>query len=109
MKLITNGRIWLDTEEGAFLGYGRVELLEKIQSTGSLRKAALEMKMSYQQAWKLITQINERAGQPLVTLKKGGKNGGITQLTPHGEKFVALFKEFNDSFQNFLKNHTIEV
>jgi molybdate transport system regulatory protein len=109
MNLKPNGRIWIDTEQGAFMGYGRIELLEKIQTTGSLRKAALEMKMSYQQAWKLITQMNERAGEPLVTLKRGGKNGGLTQLTPFGEKAIIAFKDFNVAFQQFLANYTTEI
>jgi len=105
MKLKPNGRIWIDTEHGAFMGYGRIELLEKIKQEGSLRKAAIEMKMSYQQAWKLVTQMNERAGEPLVSLKKGGKNGGISQLTPFGEKAILAFKEFNSAFQHFLENY----
>lgn len=107
MNLKPNGRIWIDTEEGAFMGYGRIELLEKIQQTGSLRKASIEMKMSYQQAWKLVTQMNERASEPLVTLQKGGKNGGITRLTPFGEKAILAFKEFNKAFQQFLENYKL--
>ena len=106
MNLKPNGRIWIDTEHGAFMGYGRIELLEKIKQEGSLRKASIEMKMSYQQAWKLVTQMNERAGEPLVSLKKGGKNGGISQLTPLGEKAILAFKEFNSAFQQFLENYT---
>jgi molybdate transport system regulatory protein len=105
MTLKPNGRIWMDTEAGAFMGYGRMELLEKIQQTGSLRKASIEMKMSYQQAWKLVTQMNERASEPLVSLKKGGANGGITQLTPFGEKVIFAFKAFNTAFQEFLDQY----
>jgi molybdate transport system regulatory protein len=105
MNLKPNGRIWMDTDQGAFMGYGRIELLEKIRETGSLRKAALEMKMSYQQAWKLVTQMNERAGETLVSMKKGGKNGGTTELTPFGEKAILAFKEFNNAFQQFIENY----
>ncbi len=107
MQLIPNGRIWLDTEQGAFLGYGRIELLEKIRETGSLRKAALEMKMSYQQAWKLVAQMNERAGEPLVHLQRGGKGGGTTVLTAKGEKAIVLFKQFNILFQDFLSKQPL--
>lgn len=103
MKLIPNGRIWIDTENGAFLGYGRIELLEKINETGSLRKAAMEMKMSYQQAWHLIKQMNENAGEALVTLQRGGKNGGTTLLTAKALELIQTFKDFNDSFQEFLR------
>lgn len=105
MILKPNGRIWIDTEQGAFIGYGRIELLEKIKQTGSLRKAALEMKMSYQQAWKLITQMNERAGESMVILKRGGKNGGLSIITPFGESTIIAFNDFNSAFQDFLKKY----
>ncbi len=105
MNLKPNGRIWIDTEDGAFMGYGRIELLEKIQQTGSLRKASIEMKMSYQQAWKLITQMNERAIEPIVLLKKGGVGGGVTIITPFGEKLILAFKQFNNAFQKFLEEY----
>lgn len=107
MKLIPNGRIWIDTEKGAFLGYGRIELLEKIKDTGSLRKAAIDMKMSYQQAWLLIKQMNENAGESLVTLQRGGKNGGTTVVTAKALELIQTFKDFNDAFQEFLKNREL--
>lgn len=107
MKLIPNGRIWIDTENGAFLGYGRIELLEKIRDTGSLRKAAQEMKMSYQQAWHLIKQMNENAGEALVTMQRGGKNGGTTVVTDRALELIQTFKDFNVAFQEFLRTRAL--
>ncbi|MBC7390784.1 MAG: LysR family transcriptional regulator [Opitutaceae bacterium] len=107
-KLTPNGRIWIDTDEGPFLGYGRIEILEKIRETGSLRKASIEMKMSYQQAWNLIKQMNERIGEPLVLLSRGGSGGGSTLLTDKGEKAINAFHQFNEAFQLFLTETKIE-
>lgn len=42
-----NDRIWVDTPAGKVLGHGRIELLERSHASGSLRQAALQMKMSY--------------------------------------------------------------
>ncbi len=109
MNLIPNGRIWIDSKQGAFLGYGRIELLEKIVETGSLRKASIEMKMSYQQAWKLVQQMNERTGEPLIILHRGGKNGGIAIVTPNGLKAISIFKQFNTAFQEFLSSTTLKL
>ena len=109
MKLIPNGRIWIDTKNGALLGYGRIELLEKIQETGSLRKAALEMKMSYQQAWNLVKQMNEHAEEPLVVMQRGGKNGGTTYLSEKGLAAIETFKQFNEAFQIFLKSQKLKL
>ena len=61
MKLIANGRIWIETTDGPFLGYGRIELLEKIGELGSLKKAATAMKLSYRQAWDFVDQTDTRA------------------------------------------------
>lgn len=104
-----NGRIWIDGEEGPFLGYGRVELLEKIHELGSIRKAALAMKMSYRQAWEFIKQMNEQTETPLVLMNVGGKGGGQTLLTEKGIQAIEQFKSFNTAFQNFLDSYNKEL
>ncbi|HEY8954409.1 winged helix-turn-helix domain-containing protein [Chitinophaga sp.] len=106
MKLIPNGRIWIETEEGPFLGYGRIELLEKIGELGSLRKAAAEMKISYRQAWDFVDQMNKRTGKPLVKFERGGKTGGGALLTPEGKQAIKLFHDLNTAFQQFLATRT---
>ncbi len=58
MSLKIKGRIWLDSDNSSFIGQGKIELLLKIKELGSLRKAAIDMKMSYRQAWENINQIN---------------------------------------------------
>lgn len=105
-KLKANGRIWIDTEKGAFLGYGRIEILEKIKELGSIRQAALEMKMSYRQAWELIEQMNHHAHSPLVISQRGGKGGGKAVLTETGEQAIVHFKDFNKAFQKFLSTYS---
>ena len=37
------GRLWIEIDGMNFLGSGRIELLEKIEALGSLRKAAISM------------------------------------------------------------------
>ncbi|MFP5040649.1 winged helix-turn-helix domain-containing protein [Parasediminibacterium sp. JCM 36343] len=109
MQLIPNGRVWIDTEKGSFLGNGRIELLEKIQETGSLRQAALAMKMSYQQAWNMIKEMNEATSAPLVLMQRGGKNGGTTLLSDKGLKAITLFKQYNQAFHLFLQSQDLTI
>ncbi|GEP98407.1 winged helix-turn-helix domain-containing protein [Chitinophaga cymbidii] len=104
-----NGRIWIDGPDGAFLGYGRVELLEKIHELGSIRKAALAMKMSYRQAWEFVQQMNQVLKKPLVVANTGGKGGGQAVLTEEGLKAVEQFREFNGAFQEFLASYSKEL
>ena len=98
------GRIWINGEKGIFLGYGRVELLEKIREYGSITKAAKSMKMAYRRAWYLVDSMNSLAESPLVVTATGGKGGGGAFLTENGEKAIKLFRKFHDDFQDFLKH-----
>jgi molybdate transport system regulatory protein len=57
------GSLWIECEGERFFGPGRVELLERIEETGSINKAAKEMGMSYKKAWELIAyhhQLRQR-------------------------------------------------
>ncbi|MNL73720.1 hypothetical protein D3C87_1992210 [compost metagenome] len=39
-------RVWIEETEGAFLGIGKIWLLENIRKTGSITNAAKAMKMA---------------------------------------------------------------
>lgn len=101
-----NGRIWIEIDDKKLLGHGRVELLERIHASGSIRQAALQMKMSYKQAWDLVNQMNEGFKQPLVISKRGGKGGGVALLTPFGQDAITQFKELQLKFFQFLEENS---
>jgi molybdate transport system regulatory protein len=107
-KYKIKGRIWIETEKGAFLGVGRIELLMKIKESGSITKAAKGMKMSYRQAWELIESMNMKSKKPLVVSKTGGKGGGGAILTEAGEKAIAEFIKLNIAFKKFLLTQSIK-
>lgn len=94
-------RIWINGEEGMYLGVGRIELLKKVGETGSISKAAKSMKMSYRRAWQMIDSMNQSARSPLVVRASGGINGGGTTLTAAGEQAIALFNTLNERCQTF--------
>lgn len=97
------GRIWINGKQGIFLGYGRVELLERIGECGSITKAAKSMKMAYRRAWQLVDSMNRQSIRPLVVTATGGSGGGGAHLTEDGEKVIKLFRKFHADFQNFLR------
>ena len=101
-----NGRVWIETADEKILGHGRVELLERIQESGSIRQAALQMKMSYKQAWDLVNHMNERFGHPLVISHRGGKGGGNAVVTEHGLKVISHFRALEQKLQEFLIENT---
>ena len=75
----------------AALGPGRVQLLELIGETGSLRSAAAQMGMAYMTAWMHVRTLNRRFRSPVVVAKRGGKAGGGAVLTKMGRRVVALY------------------
>lgn len=95
-------RIWIETENGMFLGNGRVKLLKAIDMTGSLSKAAKELKMSYKKAWNLIDSVNKHAAQEVVTKSVGGKDGGGAAVTEYGKKLIVEFEELNKKTIEFI-------
>lgn len=100
------GRIWIESDNGTFIGYGRVILLERIQQFGSITEAAKSMKMSYRNAWEMVGSMNKQSKQPLVETAAGGVGGGGTKLTREGEKAIQCFRELYERFKQFNGNET---
>lgn len=97
-----HGHLWIEGTEGTFLGYGRIELLERIREFGSITKAAKALEMSYRRAWVLIDSMNRQVPKPYVVTSAGGKGGGGTLVTEEGERAIAVFWKIHDDFQKFL-------
>jgi molybdate transport system regulatory protein len=85
---------WIVDDDGNIvIGKGRMELLEYIDSTGSINQAAKAMKMSYKAAWSKLKATEAHLNTKIVVADK--RDG--THLTPEGrellDKFRALRKE----------------
>jgi molybdate transport system regulatory protein len=105
-KYEVKGRIWVELHGETFIGIGKICLLRKTAELGSLRKAASEMKMSYRQAWYTLNRMNKAAPASLVVLKRGGKNGGIAEITRFGEEVLRDFENLEKEFAEFLERQT---
>ena len=103
------GRFWIASEEGTFLGGGRVILLERIREHGSISAAARSMKMSYRQAWQLVQSMNTHSNKPLVTSSTGGKGGGGASLTDTGERAIQLFREVEQDMRDFMDKRSARI
>ena len=75
------------------LGPGRVELLELIRQTRSLRAAAERMDISYMRAWQLVQYTNRCFREPLVEVTRGGRAGGGAKLTKTGVRVLKLYRQ----------------
>ena len=86
-----SSRIWIDGGDGKTFGRGPARLLRGIEKTGSLRKAAAELGMSYNKAWWNIRTMEERLGFTLLHRSIGGTTGGGSTLTPEAADLLARF------------------
>ncbi|MDO9527384.1 MAG: LysR family transcriptional regulator [Gemmobacter sp.] len=87
-------RIRIIFGEAEMMGPGKAELLERIDSTGSLAAAGREMGMSYKRAWELIGTLNMMFQGPVVTSTRGGPGGGGAVLTDMGREVLRLYRDF---------------
>jgi molybdate transport system regulatory protein len=74
------------------MGPGKADLLEAIETEGSITRAARRMGMSYRRAWLLVEAMNGCFKAPLVETARGGRRGGGAVLTPLGRNALARYR-----------------
>ena len=96
MKIVT--RItFRDQNDEKFFGEGPARLLKGVEEHGSLRAAALSMKMAYTKALKLMKNAESALEFPLITRTAGGKSGGGTSLTKEGKEWLLRYESYRDA------------
>ncbi len=83
-------------------GAVRMGLLQAVAEQGSITQAAKAYGMSYKAAWDAIDAMNTLSGSPLVERSSGGKGGGRTRLTDHGQRLLQRYGELQAVHQRFL-------
>ncbi len=108
-KYHIKSRFWIATDEGTFLGEGRVALLREIRKTGSISSAAKALGISYRKAWKMIDIMNSQARSPLVERHSGGKRGGGTRVTKEGEMMIDKYLSLKEKCIRFVDETFKEI
>ena len=91
-KLNCLARIRVLSGDQIALGPGKVALLEEIERSGSISKAARKLGLSYRRAWTLVNTMNKSFESYLVKGSAGGKKGGGACLTPLGAKMAKAYR-----------------
>jgi len=107
MKKKIRVRCWVDIDGEKFFGPGPAELLEYIQATGSISKAAKAMDMSYKKAWRIVEHLNELGHKPYVLLQKGGQKGGGAELTDTGKKVMDAYWKLSAQIDKIVKKEKV--
>jgi molybdate transport system regulatory protein len=85
-------RFRVDFTPACSLGPGKIDLLESVERTGSLRQAAQALGMSYRRAWLLLDGLNRSFNEPATTASVGGQGGGGVKLTPFGLEIIRCYR-----------------
>lgn len=94
MKL--NYKIWIEKDGEKVFGDGPLDILHRVERTGSLRQAAEEINMSYSQAWNLMKDLERRLGFDLLKRKVGGEKGGGSEITEKAREMMMKFEIFRE-------------
>ena len=101
-----NGSMWLEGNGTRFFGPGPVELLQRIEETGSINQAAKAMGMSYKKAWEMVSRLNEIVGSPLVITATGGEKGGGSSLSEEAKQLIEYYQSLRERFRKFMEQET---
>jgi molybdate transport system regulatory protein len=78
-------------------------LLQAIQDSGSLQRAARAAGYSYKGAWLLLETAANLAHAPLLSSAQGGRGGGGSQLTAAGQGLLAAWAQVQNKHATFLR------
>jgi molybdate transport system regulatory protein len=78
-------------------------LLEAIDLTGSINRAARTAGYSYKGAWLLLESAANLASVPLMQTATGGKGGGGSRLTPAALDLLAVWRKLQAANLDFLR------
>jgi len=91
-------RFRIDFAEDAYVGPGKIDLLEAIRDCGSLSQAARNLGMSYRRAWLLVDSFKAGFLEPVTSATTGGKGGGGVALTKFGEELISSYRALEREF-----------
>jgi molybdate transport system regulatory protein len=68
-------KVWIVFGDRVQCGHGRAQLLQTIDELGSLRKAAVQLGMSYRHVWGYLRTLAAAAGFPFLERRVGEGTG----------------------------------
>jgi molybdate transport system regulatory protein len=78
-------------------------LLDALQRTGSINRAAATAGLSYKGAWLLLESACNLANEPLLETATGGAGGGGTKLTDAAHGLLAAWYTLQTEHRDFLR------
>ncbi len=110
VRLYIKTKTWMENGKKELLfGKGKTEILEEIEKTGSIAKAAQNLGMNYKKAWSHIKLLQKNLEDILVITQKGnGENSG-TKLTPKAKEYIQKYKQLQREIEEFANERFKEL
>jgi molybdate transport system regulatory protein len=102
-------RFRIDFTNEAYLGPGKIALLEAIRGSGSLSGAARRLGMSYRRAWLLVESLNSSFQEPVTLATTGGRGGGGVALTKFGEELITSYRDLDRDISTVAAIHLHKI
>ena len=94
--ILLQHKMWLETAEGeGILGDGKWQILKAVEEEGSLTAACQKLGLTYRRTWGDLKKIEQQLGFPLLNKSRGGKEGGMSELSSQGKTLVEAFDKFH--------------
>ena len=109
-RQLTRPHVGINLSNGSILYDDRLSmLLHLVDDTRSVLDACSLMQMSYSAAWKMLNQVEDAIGYPLVRRIRGGPGGSGTELTEKGRTLMDAFDRYtqhlNREAQTLFQQH----
>jgi len=105
VPLIPRCKVWFNSSKaGGVFGDGKWSLLREIEQRRSIRAAAEALGMSYRKAWGDLKKAEECLGIKLVEKRRGGREGGKTNLTEYGRNLLSAYNRFRFEISKALQS-----
>ena len=89
-------KMWMETMDGeGILGDGKWKILKAVEEEGSLTAACQKLGLTYRRTWGDLKKIEQQLGFPLLERHRGGKEGGMSELSEQGKKLAQAFDRFH--------------
>src|SRR5438552_16326096 len=86
--LVPRALVTLTKRGGTVIGEREARLLEAVDRVRSVKDAASEAGISYRTAWRVIQQMEQARGPPMVVWGAAGSGGGRTTLTRESRQLL---------------------
>ena len=100
-KVFLNYKVWLSSITGnGIVGDTEYQLLKHIVENKSLKAASEHIGISYRKAWGDLKKAEELLGYQLLDRKRGGKNGGTSEVTNRAKKLIEAYEALQQTFDD---------